>query len=107
MSEQDLRQQYSMVKLLVSALEENARAVPSRVNAKRAEMDAALATGWQGAAKQAFDQGANVMQQKVQEVASHVMRLSEGVHNAGVKVTASDADQTSAFKGAIANYLAG
>ncbi len=101
----DLRQEQSMVALLASALDDNAKGVPARVNAKRAEMDAELAISWQGDAKRAFDEGATLLQQRVQEVANHVSRLAEGVQSAGTKVAGSDADTSSSFKGLISSGL--
>ncbi len=101
----DLRQQLSMVKLLADALDQNAKNVPARVNAKRVEMDASLGAAWQGEARRAFDVGANLMQQRVQEVANKVAQLSEGVLTAGNQVASGDGQQSDTFRGMVSQRL--
>ncbi|MGL5826102.1 MAG: hypothetical protein ACRCYU_15010 [Nocardioides sp.] len=94
----DLRQQMAMVKKFADALDHLSKQVPVDVRAKRLEGDAALGAAWQGEARRAYDIGANLMENRVQETCRKVGLLAEGVQSAGTTVAANDVSQGDNFK---------
>jgi uncharacterized protein YukE len=103
----DLRQQLAQSKKFAGVLDHLSKQVPQDVHAKRTEGDAALGTAWQGEARRAYDQGANLMEQRVQETCRSVGQLAEGVDHAAVTVSGADVSHSETFQGQVNRFLGG
>jgi uncharacterized protein YukE len=92
-----LVQEHAAVALVAGALEDNARTVPQKVAATAQEMSASLGIRFAGAGRQAFDQAAAQLQNRVDVVSKKVETLAGSVRTAGRTVEGSDTEQATAF----------
>jgi uncharacterized protein YukE len=101
----DLRQRLAESKKFAGVLDNLAKQVPQDVHAKRLEGDQALGIAWQGEARRAYDQGANLMEQRVQETCRSVAQLAEGVDHAATTVSGADVSHSETFQGQVNRFL--